>query len=643
MKLTIMTSTVAMAVSALTALTLCGAAVTTTTVFGDDITGFTEVVTGVTVDFSTGNAELVATIRAEAPTPGNYEAVSNAAMNAVQGGESFTNAVCGIVTNVSRNWSCELGTLTRRSDNLWRGLLKSLVSENEYMVELSYSSPYWTLEDDAANLHLGISVEGDEDSRELVFDLADDSTAATALGTNKIVLVRNSLLSDYARVEDLASLTNGLASASSLMTTNDVCNIVTRVNPLGWYVDVLDYKDREGYFDAGVSKVEYIQYTGEIAIYTGNNMCFLTVTNGAAWPSATAYAGPVRDSGDGVVFADIVLHNGNGRNALGLARLADLPPLTNGLVTASVTNGLASIDALMTTNEVCAIVTNETVVGMGEWAVTPSAYTTVLWARRDGASDAEWAIDAPGGYLWTGNTNFDATAISATDTSVSPPVAVNATRERLTRNTLGLARLSDLQRASRFRFAEVAQGDIAWHLVSQTFADDVVVRLASPPAWSGGAWTASFVQTEISTGDTYSETVTVLGSESASVLAFSLYDAFTADAVRVTVMNGVVVLAPFFNNTLDVSGISDASILAFAVSVSEAAASDVMRDLWFVVTAGAYAPTIAWPAGFSAADGKVASLAAFANATSVFHITEYLPGKFMVEKRTPGVDTGAAQ
>ena len=45
------------------------------------------------LDFSRSNATLVATIRATAPAPGNYAAVSNAAMNAAQNATNYTDAL----------------------------------------------------------------------------------------------------------------------------------------------------------------------------------------------------------------------------------------------------------------------------------------------------------------------------------------------------------------------------------------------------------------------------------------------------------------------------------------------------------------------------------------------------------------------
>lgn len=112
-----------------------------------------------------------------------------------------TNDVRNIVTNFSGSWSCDLGTLTERYGNFWRGIFGG-----NYVVELTYSAPYWIIDDDATGLSLNESVEAPADSRRLVFDLADDSTAATLLGTNKIVLVRKWLLSDYALFSEVPTI-----------------------------------------------------------------------------------------------------------------------------------------------------------------------------------------------------------------------------------------------------------------------------------------------------------------------------------------------------------------------------------------------------------------------------------------------------
>ena len=112
------------------------------------------------------------------------------------------NDVCNIVTNVANDWTGELGTLTKRSDNFWRGPLMGVYGDG-YMVELYYTSSQWQIIDDASGLDLVVSISGAADDRRLIFNLAEGSTAATTLGTNKIELVREGLLTDYVRHRDL--------------------------------------------------------------------------------------------------------------------------------------------------------------------------------------------------------------------------------------------------------------------------------------------------------------------------------------------------------------------------------------------------------------------------------------------------------
>ena len=53
-------------------------------------------------DYSTGNAQLVATIEATAPAPGNYAAVSNRAMTAIQSHQSLWPAVSAATNYTDR-------------------------------------------------------------------------------------------------------------------------------------------------------------------------------------------------------------------------------------------------------------------------------------------------------------------------------------------------------------------------------------------------------------------------------------------------------------------------------------------------------------------------------------------------------------
>ena len=78
-----------------------------------------------------------------------------------------------------------------------------------------------------------------------------------------------------------------------------------------------------------VVKVEYGEWSQLLDIFVENHHDFsMQITNGAAYPSSVIYAGIVIDIGDGIEIGTAVIEN---RNALGLARLSDLPPLTNAI------------------------------------------------------------------------------------------------------------------------------------------------------------------------------------------------------------------------------------------------------------------------------------------------------------------------
>ena len=74
---------------------------------------------------------------------------------------------------------------------------------NEYMVELYYTNPTWQIIDDASGLDLDVRISGADDDTRLIFNLAEGSMAATSLGTNKIELVREGLLTDYVKHKEL--------------------------------------------------------------------------------------------------------------------------------------------------------------------------------------------------------------------------------------------------------------------------------------------------------------------------------------------------------------------------------------------------------------------------------------------------------
>lgn len=71
----------------------------------------------------------------------------------------------------------------------------------------------------------------------------------------------------------------------------------------------------------------------------------------------------------------------------------------------------------------------------------------------------------------------------------------------------------------------------------------------------------------------------------------------------------------------------------FAVAIGASSVDGAMRDLWFVVTSAANAPTVTWPASCSPANDDDDNLVAEASAKTVFLVSEYEPGKFIVARQ----------
>ena len=96
----------------------------------------------------------------------------------------------------------------------------------------------------------------------------------------------------------------------------------------------------------------------------------------------------------------------------------------------------------ITTNDVCAIVTNEVATGWSKWAWTDGGdWGTPYY--DDGVG--EWLCDSMNGAV-EGTTDINATSITyfLWDAELEQDLHHTATRTRLTRNALGLARLVDL-------------------------------------------------------------------------------------------------------------------------------------------------------------------------------------------------------
>ena len=158
-------------------------------------------------------------------------------------------------------------------------------------------------------------------------------------------------------------VTNRIASAIAALppsgvTTNDVCNIVTNEVEVGWGEWILAIPDeltgegleywRQTVHDATISGHVSIRgnqiWIGEMNATSdqdvsqdGTELKF----NGAGWGGLSTYLGLYE--GDVIATRARIT-----RNALGLARLSDLPPLTNGLIGADFisTNNAAFVSAV---------------------------------------------------------------------------------------------------------------------------------------------------------------------------------------------------------------------------------------------------------------------------------------------------------
>ncbi len=212
---------------------------------------------------------------------------------------------------------------------------------------------------------------------------------------------------------------------ASGLSTNDVCDIVTNEVQLAEWTY------------GGLPDGAVLYYPPE---YSESQECWIAVMtyNGISY-DGTSFVGP--DATDFVFkFVDPGVETPEEyivtatlrrqvRNALGLARLTDLPPLTNGL----------------TTNDVVNIVTN----------TTPSAWQTftngvpcrfgVVWLEDPKSWEFELIDINPYWATWTPDgenaRDFNATELSFYGDFLDPPITFEAKRIA----PLGLARLVDLQ------------------------------------------------------------------------------------------------------------------------------------------------------------------------------------------------------
>lgn len=184
----------------------------------------------------------------------------------------------------------------------------------------------------------------------------------------------------------------GLAYLSDIkppLTTNDVCAIVTNatVTPTGdWVLD-----ESRTYWESGITISEPLAWNGSnwvIEFYDGDMYRTVAASGGFDALELNFYVeGPI-------ATADIwYTRPGAIRNALGLAMASDLtnyvatvdvPDITNGLASATITNGLIGADYIATNNDAF---------------VTAVTNCPVVIASADSEALTEWGVYGGGGTI----------------------------------------------------------------------------------------------------------------------------------------------------------------------------------------------------------------------------------------------------
>ena len=185
-------------------------------------------------DYSTGNAQLVATIEATAPAPGNYAAVSNRAMTALQSHQSlapstnYTDAALGAFAStgaVAR--AATYGTPTRWTDAtgcVW---------------EVGQVIGPWSFSGDGMEFGATYSVEIDGESQTFTYFLRkNDSLLAVTSGEDDVPMSIRFVGTDYDAPEPMAYdivASRSYQSASNLVgrvaLTNDIPDVSGYATP----------------------------------------------------------------------------------------------------------------------------------------------------------------------------------------------------------------------------------------------------------------------------------------------------------------------------------------------------------------------------------------------------------------------------
>lgn len=265
----------------------------------------------------------------------------------------------------------------------------------------------------------------------LAHDIQDGSIIAAAASAAELA---SGLVSDIGH----RSSEEIFAELDAATTTNDVCNIVTNHIPIygdSWTISA--------YPDSGIDQIELIYMDFDEASDDQWYLSYRYHYGGEAaddWQEEEDYM--LTGDKDATYFERenyfILRRNIIGfRNALGLARIEDIPP------------GMA-------TNDVCNIVTNVVVTPTGDWGLDE---TRTYWDSAITISEgltwngSNWVIEFYDGDMYrtiTAEGGFDALELNFVVEGWNAYADIWYTRPGDVRNSLGLARLEDLPDTGNF-------------------------------------------------------------------------------------------------------------------------------------------------------------------------------------------------
>lgn len=287
----------------------------------------------------------------------------------------------------------------------------------------------------------------------------------------------------------------------------------------------------------------------------------------------------------------------------------------------------------MSTNDVRNIVTNEVSV-WSEWTVTPSVvdYDDVYVEWNDIGIEKGWYYIIHGDRYFSGSTDPNASNLSYDYDGTT----ITASRQRITRNALGLARMSDLPPLTNgLATTSITNGFITDAYISTNNAAFVNAVTNCPVAIAASDAEALAEWGIYGGGGTIGALLAALAAAVAALKKkkMPLYPVGgTGNPVNATYESGVLTVSPFA-----MAAYTPTASAAFSVAMG-ALPSDMesgkARDAVLVIDCSSLTegqePTVTWDTHFHPRTDAGTDFACVAGAKNVYYISEYAAGEFAV-------------